>query len=89
VVKLRARRIGGSDERVALAGDAAHVASPMTGAGFHNALMDVASLAACLGGTDVASVPAGLARYARERLPLARQLVSSGMSWGRSSLSSL
>jgi 2-polyprenyl-6-methoxyphenol hydroxylase-like FAD-dependent oxidoreductase len=76
-------------ERVALAGDAAHVASPMTGAGFRNALLDVASLAACLGSAEVASVPAGLARYARERLPLARQLVSSGMSWGHSYLASL
>jgi len=33
-------------ERVALAGEAAHVASPMTGAEFQNALLDVASLAA-------------------------------------------
>jgi 2-polyprenyl-6-methoxyphenol hydroxylase-like FAD-dependent oxidoreductase len=71
-------------ERVALAGDAAHVASPMTGAGFQNALLDVAALAACLGGADAVGVPAGLARYQHERLPLARQLVSSGMSWGRS-----
>jgi 2-polyprenyl-6-methoxyphenol hydroxylase-like FAD-dependent oxidoreductase len=61
----------------------------MTGAGFQNALLDVAALAACLGRADAASVPAGLDRYQRERLPLARQLVSSGMSWGRSYLSSL
>jgi len=73
--------------RVALAGDAAHVASPMTGAGFQNALLDVAALTACLART--ASVPAGLVRYERERLSQARQLVSSGMSWGRSYLSSL
>jgi 2-polyprenyl-6-methoxyphenol hydroxylase-like FAD-dependent oxidoreductase len=72
--------------RVALVGDAAHVASPMTGAGFQNALLDVAALAACL--ADTASVPAGLVRYERERLSQARQLVSSGMSWGRSYLSS-
>ena len=76
-------------ERVALAGDAAHVASPMTGAGFQNALLDVASLAACLGKAATTGVPADLARYQNERLPLARQLVSSGMSWGRSYLSSL
>jgi 2-polyprenyl-6-methoxyphenol hydroxylase-like FAD-dependent oxidoreductase len=76
-------------ERVALVGDAAHVASPMTGAGFQNALLDVASLAAGLGSAEAAGVPAGLARYQRERLPLARQLVSSGMSWGRSYLASL
>jgi 2-polyprenyl-6-methoxyphenol hydroxylase-like FAD-dependent oxidoreductase len=72
--------------RVALAGDAAHVASPMTGAGFQNALLDVAALTACL--DDTASVPAGLVRYERERLSQVRQLVSSGMSWGRSYLSS-
>jgi hypothetical protein len=40
-------------------------------------------------GADAASVPAGLDRYQHERLPLARQLVSSGMSWGRSYLSLL
>ena len=47
------------------------------------------ALAACLGSADVAGVPAGLARYARERLPLGRRLVSLGMSWGRSYVSSL
>lgn len=61
----------------------------MTGAGFRNALLDVAALAACLGSADTADVPAGLARYQQERLPLARQLVSSGMSWGHSYFSSL
>ncbi len=75
-------------ERVALAGDAAHVASPMTGAGFQNALLDVAALTACLASADAAGVPAALARYQHQRFPLARQLVSSGMSWGRSYLSS-
>ncbi|HXW46655.1 MAG TPA: FAD-dependent monooxygenase [Streptosporangiaceae bacterium] len=73
--------------RVALIGDAAHVASPMTGAGFENALLDVAALAASLSGASGAGVPAALGRYEQERLPLARQLVSSGMSWGRSYLS--
>jgi 2-polyprenyl-6-methoxyphenol hydroxylase-like FAD-dependent oxidoreductase len=34
-------------DRVVLVGDAVHVASPMTGAGFENALFDVAALAAC------------------------------------------
>lgn len=76
-------------DRVALVGDAAHVASPMTGAGFQNALLDVAALAASLRGADPASLPDGLARYERERLALARQLVSAGMSWGRAYLSSM
>jgi 2-polyprenyl-6-methoxyphenol hydroxylase-like FAD-dependent oxidoreductase len=74
-------------DRVVLVGDAAHVASPMTGAGFENALLDVASLAAELDGAPGADVPAALGRYEQERLPRARGLVSSGMSWGRSYLS--
>lgn len=74
-------------DRVLLVGDAAHVASPMTGAGFQNALLDVAALAAGLRGAPGADVPAALGRYERERLPPARELVSSGMSWGRSYLS--
>jgi 2-polyprenyl-6-methoxyphenol hydroxylase-like FAD-dependent oxidoreductase len=75
--------------RVVLVGDAAHVASPMTGAGFHNALLDVAALAAGLGDGAAADVPAALRRYETERLGPARRLVESGMSWGRSYLSSL
>jgi 2-polyprenyl-6-methoxyphenol hydroxylase-like FAD-dependent oxidoreductase len=61
----------------------------LTGAGFQNALLDVAALAACLDSGDASGVPAGLARYEAQRLAKARQLVSSGMSWGRSYLSSL
>jgi 2-polyprenyl-6-methoxyphenol hydroxylase-like FAD-dependent oxidoreductase len=75
--------------RVALVGDAAHVATPMTGAGFQNALLDVAALAAELESASGDDVPAGLRRYESERLPNARRLVSSGMSWGRSYLSSI
>lgn len=74
--------------RVALIGDAAHVASPMTGAGFQNALLDVRTLAASLNGVTAADAPAGLDRYERERLPHVRGLVSSGMAWGRSYLES-
>ena len=73
--------------RVALVGDAAHVASPMTGAGFENALQDVAALVAALR-SATADLPADLDRYERERLPHARRLVSSGMAWGRSYLRS-
>jgi 2-polyprenyl-6-methoxyphenol hydroxylase-like FAD-dependent oxidoreductase len=82
---LPARLVRG---RVALIGDAAHVASPMTGAGFQNALLDVAALAASLDRATVPDVPASLDRYERERLPDARRLVSSGMAWGRSYLRS-
>jgi 2-polyprenyl-6-methoxyphenol hydroxylase-like FAD-dependent oxidoreductase len=78
-------------DRVALVGDAAHVASPMTGAGFENALLDVAALAAGLRGAsgENADVTAVLARYEQDRLPRVRRLVSSGMAWGRSYLSSV
>ena len=74
--------------RVALIGDAAHAASPMTGAGFQNALLDVRALAANLDRVTAPDVPAGLDRYERERLPQARRLVSSGMAWGDSYLRS-
>ena len=76
-------------DRVVLVGDAAHVATPMTGAGFTNALLDVAELAASLGSAPAAGILAALQQYEHERLPRAWQLVSSGMSWGRSYLSSL
>lgn len=76
-------------QRVVLVGDAAHVASPMTGAGFQNALFDVAALASSLGGPSGAGVPAGLRRYERERLSPARELVSSGMAWSRSYLATV
>ncbi len=73
--------------RVVLVGDAAHVATPMTGAGFQNALLDVGALADDLRGASGAGIPAALERYDRERLPAVRELVSSGMAWGRSYLS--
>jgi 2-polyprenyl-6-methoxyphenol hydroxylase-like FAD-dependent oxidoreductase len=72
--------------RVVLIGDAAHVASPMTGAGFANALLDVAALAASVGGA--ADIPGALDCYEKERLPAVRGLVSSGMAWGSSWLRS-
>ncbi len=82
---LPARLVRG---RVALIGDAAHVASPMTGAGFQNALLDVAALAASLDSLTAPDAPTGLDRYERERLTQARRLVSSGMAWGQSYLRS-
>jgi 2-polyprenyl-6-methoxyphenol hydroxylase-like FAD-dependent oxidoreductase len=75
--------------RVALIGDAAHVASPMTGAGFENALHDVATLAAAVHAGSAADAPRALDRYETERLPAVRRLVSSGMAWGRSWLNNL
>jgi 2-polyprenyl-6-methoxyphenol hydroxylase-like FAD-dependent oxidoreductase len=55
--------------RVALAGDAAHAASPMVGGGFRQGLYDVRALTGAL--TSAASpdeVPDALARYERARL---------------------
>jgi 2-polyprenyl-6-methoxyphenol hydroxylase-like FAD-dependent oxidoreductase len=75
--------------RVVLIGDAAHVASPMTGAGFENALLDVAALADAVDSGSAADVPRALDRYQRERLSPVRRLVSSGMAWGRSWLDNL
>jgi 2-polyprenyl-6-methoxyphenol hydroxylase-like FAD-dependent oxidoreductase len=73
-------------DRVVLVGDAAHVATPMTGAGFQNALLDVAALAEGLDGKSGAEVDGALQDYEHDRLPLVRDLVSSGMAWGRSYL---
>jgi 2-polyprenyl-6-methoxyphenol hydroxylase-like FAD-dependent oxidoreductase len=75
--------------RVVLVGDAAHVATPMTGAGFENALLDVAELANDFRNASGPAVPTALARYEQGRLLRVRGLVSSGMSRGRSYLSTV
>jgi 2-polyprenyl-6-methoxyphenol hydroxylase-like FAD-dependent oxidoreductase len=65
--------------RTALAGDAAHAASPMVGGGFRQGLYDVGALAQVL--TEVASpagVPGALARYQELRLgPAVRHVAVS------------
>jgi 2-polyprenyl-6-methoxyphenol hydroxylase-like FAD-dependent oxidoreductase len=58
--------------RVALAGDAAHAASPMVGGGFRQGLYDVQALARAMtavGRPD--EIPAALARYSQARLAAA------------------
>jgi 2-polyprenyl-6-methoxyphenol hydroxylase-like FAD-dependent oxidoreductase len=58
--------------RVALAGDAAHAASPMVGGGFRQGLYDVRALAQAMAeNTRRDEVPAVLARYQGERLAAA------------------
>jgi 2-polyprenyl-6-methoxyphenol hydroxylase-like FAD-dependent oxidoreductase len=58
--------------RVALAGDAAHAASPMVGGGFRQGLRDVRALAQALATVgSPAEVPGSLARYQDARLAAA------------------
>jgi 2-polyprenyl-6-methoxyphenol hydroxylase-like FAD-dependent oxidoreductase len=58
--------------RVALAGDAAHAASPMVGGGFRQGLYDVRALTQALTGANSPDeVPDALARYCQARLAAA------------------
>jgi 2-polyprenyl-6-methoxyphenol hydroxylase-like FAD-dependent oxidoreductase len=63
--------------RAALAGDAAHAASPMVGGGFRQGLYDVGALAQVLAAsTSDGEVPAALVRYQELRLRPAAQHVA-------------
>jgi 2-polyprenyl-6-methoxyphenol hydroxylase-like FAD-dependent oxidoreductase len=77
--------------RAALVGDAAHVSSPMTGSGFHYALLDVLSLRRALAGvaSGTGTVATALARFERDRLAEDRQLALYGQRWSRDYLASL
>jgi 2-polyprenyl-6-methoxyphenol hydroxylase-like FAD-dependent oxidoreductase len=68
--------------RVALVGDAAHAQTPMTGAGFEEAVLDAAALADAL--RKQADVPQGLQHYEWMRLDAMRQRVEDGQSFSRS-----
>jgi 2-polyprenyl-6-methoxyphenol hydroxylase-like FAD-dependent oxidoreductase len=72
--------------RLATIGDAAHAASPMTGSGFHNALLDAEALAGAI--ASHGPTPAALHAYQGARLSGARALVLSGQAWGQSYLRS-
>jgi 2-polyprenyl-6-methoxyphenol hydroxylase-like FAD-dependent oxidoreductase len=65
--------------RTALAGDAAHAASPMVGGGFRQGLYDVRALSQVMAGLAVhGDVPGALGRYQRQRLgPAAQHVVIS------------
>ncbi|MGE0336385.1 MAG: FAD-dependent monooxygenase [Gammaproteobacteria bacterium] len=68
-------------ERVALVGDVAHQASPITGAGARMAMLDALALADAL---DAEPDPvAALARYARQRAHDAAAVVIAGQRAGR------
>jgi 2-polyprenyl-6-methoxyphenol hydroxylase-like FAD-dependent oxidoreductase len=58
--------------RVALAGDAAHAASPMVGGGFRQGLYDAATLSAAVEKGGVLVVQDVLDSYERQRLAPAR-----------------
>jgi 2-polyprenyl-6-methoxyphenol hydroxylase-like FAD-dependent oxidoreductase len=63
--------------RVALAGDAAHAASPMVGGGFRQGLYDVAALAQVMTGLATpGEIPGALGRYQELRLGPAAQHVA-------------
>jgi len=63
--------------RAALAGDAAHAASPMVGGGFRQGLYDVGALARTMTGvTEPGQIPGALRRYQELRLDAAAQHVT-------------
>jgi 2-polyprenyl-6-methoxyphenol hydroxylase-like FAD-dependent oxidoreductase len=73
--------------RLVVVGDAAHVASPVTGAGARTALADALALGDALRAQDnltAAAIDAHLAAYELARLPVARALVGDGARWGAS-----
>jgi 2-polyprenyl-6-methoxyphenol hydroxylase-like FAD-dependent oxidoreductase len=75
---------------MALIGDAAHVSSPMTGSGFHYALLDVLSLRQVFAGVASGeAVAPALAQFERARLADDRQLALYGQRWSRDYLASL
>ena len=77
VVHYKPRRLALG--RAALAGDAAHAASPMVGGGFREGLYDVAALAQVMAGPIVpAAIPGALGRYQDLRLgPAVRHVTLS------------
>jgi 2-polyprenyl-6-methoxyphenol hydroxylase-like FAD-dependent oxidoreductase len=66
--------------RLAIIGDAAHAASPMTGSGFASSVDDAASLSRLLAKKSVdESIETALARYELARLPYSRRLLASSL----------
>jgi 2-polyprenyl-6-methoxyphenol hydroxylase-like FAD-dependent oxidoreductase len=76
LVHYQARRL--ARRRAALAGDAAHAASPMVGGGFRQGLYDVAALARIATAmTSAREIPAALGRYQDLRLSSASRHVAA------------
>jgi 2-polyprenyl-6-methoxyphenol hydroxylase-like FAD-dependent oxidoreductase len=72
---------------VALVGDAAHVVSPITGAGFHHGLLDVQALTTALRTKADQSVNDSLSHYQQRRLGPARRLATQSQHWSRAYVS--
>ncbi len=71
--------------RLALVGDAAHVPTPMTGAGFSASLDDAEAIAESVAaGVHGSALPMALRQYERERLGTVRNMVQSGQQFSRS-----
>lgn len=76
-------------ERIALAGDAAHLPAPITASGFNASLQDAAELGKCVAkGMQGSAAVEALKKYESHRLNKVRQMVQSGqyfnLSIGRS-----
>nr|WP_246376864.1 FAD-dependent monooxygenase [Conyzicola lurida] len=74
--------------RLAIVGDAAHVATPMTGSGFTQALDDAEVLAdvieaAARRGLDGRLIADALLKYEKKRLRSAQSSVQSGQTFSR------
>jgi 2-polyprenyl-6-methoxyphenol hydroxylase-like FAD-dependent oxidoreductase len=67
--------------RVALLGDAAHVAAPATASGAYFAMDDASALAAALEAHADGELAAALGEYQTQRLSQAQRLVDYGRSW--------
>lgn len=74
-----------ASRRIVIIGDAAHVPSPITGAGFSASLSDADAVASALTiGLQDDAVAEGLADYERQRIGSARSLVLGGQGFSQS-----
>ena len=68
-----------------MAGDAAHVLTPLTAKGFNSSLEDASTLAECLiKGLQGSAAADALMEYESRRLKDVRKMVQSGQSFSRS-----
>ncbi|GGC15228.1 MULTISPECIES: FAD-dependent monooxygenase [Dyadobacter] len=73
------------NKRIAITGDAAHVLTPISAAGFNASLLDAATLTDCiLQQSGLYDPVSALSRYESLRLKPVQQMVQSGQSFSRS-----